>query len=686
MTIASLIVSVGADVSKLQTDVEKIHGTLDKVTKVAGVVGTALAGAFAVNQIISYGKQVIDFAGQLTDLSQKTGISTTGLQKLQLAFEQSGVSLDTVTRSVGELGARLVGDKGAQAMVEKLGLNLADLKRMSPEEQFMKVADAVGNIQNKGEQLYASKTLFGKGGMELLQGLDGHLKETTDHFEDMGLIMSEQTVKAADDFGDKLGLLGKQGLALIASVLGPFLPLLSALADNLMTVGQILSKILGPAIEWLMKQWMTLGAAMNRFIANVLDAAQKIPMLGEHLGIAAQGAEFFRNQADKLDAQLANLSNTTDTVTTTATRAAAPLIGLGDHIERVGRKAEFTTAELARMQAQTRLFDQSARAVELFYATVAQDMALQDAKAHIAELVEPIDDMEAAFARADQSIQSFYAVLGQDMVLQNVKVHVAEVDDSFGDLVRGINTGSGMIADGISGVQGVFDQFHNKARTVTSDLVGYFGGMAQATNGVLRVMQGDMRGWVDIVIGSFQQVMSFIDLLKKAWHGIAGLFQSEETKKVNSPRDSFFAQFGGFDGLANELTQSLIAQGVAESGNIASGLIKTLNDADTEAKFHSAEQSIADVFSAGGRQIQMMAAGGTGVVTRPTLFMAGEAGREEYAFSGANRRLDRSGGDDAGLRGMLARTQETLTRIDRSLREQGSIIGDAVKTAVVYAR
>jgi hypothetical protein len=39
----------------------------------------------------------------------------------------------------------------------------------------------------------------------------------------------------------------------------------------------------------------------------------------------------------------------------------------------------------------------------------------------------------------------------------------------------------------------------------------------------------------------------------------------------------------------------------------------------------------------GGSEAIPMAAGGFGTVTRPTLFLAGEAGREDFAFSGAGR-------------------------------------------------
>jgi hypothetical protein len=41
--------------------------------------------------------------------------------------------------------------------------------------------------------------------------------------------------------------------------------------------------------------------------------------------------------------------------------------------------------------------------------------------------------------------------------------------------------------------------------------------------------------------------------------------------------------------------------------------------------------------------LKPMAEGGRGIVTRPTLFLAGERGPEEYAFSGANRQFESAG-------------------------------------------
>src|SRR5437867_603412 len=88
-------------------------------------------------------------------------------------------SCSSVTSNIGKLSKNLIGnDKSAVGAMKKLGLNVQQLKTLAPDQMFLKVADAVGNIQNPTEKSFAAMTVFGKGGSELLQGLTGHLHET----------------------------------------------------------------------------------------------------------------------------------------------------------------------------------------------------------------------------------------------------------------------------------------------------------------------------------------------------------------------------------------------------------------------------------------------------------------------------------------------------------------------------
>jgi hypothetical protein len=316
----------------LQKATEQHPSLLNRITTALGPLGTAMAAAFSVTAVIAAGKKVIDFASHLTDLSQKTGISTTGLQKLDLAFEQNGISLDTVTTATTKLAKNLVdGDKSAVGALTKLGLSVGELKQMAPEDQFVKVADAVGRIQNPTEKAYAAMAIFGKGGAELLAGLDGHLKETTDKFEAMGLIIDEKTIKAADDFGDQLGLMGKQLLGIVATVVGPLLPALSGLGSVLMWLGQ---NVIGPVFTYSIKAALTViemfWAGLATLLAHLADLAQKIPIVGSHLGALTKASDWLKDSAALTTKHVDSLWRATDTVGQSAKKATPHLIGLGE--------------------------------------------------------------------------------------------------------------------------------------------------------------------------------------------------------------------------------------------------------------------------------------------------------------------------------------------------------------------
>jgi hypothetical protein len=612
-SIAKAVLSFSTDNTGLNTGIGQVKGQVSGLESSVQNLGATLAAAFTVTAVVTIGKQVLDFADELTNLSAKTGIGTTGLQKLQLAFQGSGVSLDTVTRSVGELGARLVGDKGAQAMVQKLGLNLEELKHMTPEEKFIKAADAVGKIQDKGEQLYASKTLFGKGGVEILQGLDGHLEETTKKFEDMGLIVDEQTVAAADNFGDQLGIVGKQLLAVAANAIGPMLPALTALASGFSVVANVLGQTVGFVVKGVTIAIVGLWEGIATLLGNLAEMAQKIPFVGQHLTGLAGAADWLRDSAAKSDAMITKLALGTTAVATTATAAKTPLLGLGDDIQKVGKKSEWTAAQLKEIGEQIAMFDKASRSVQMFYAAVGQDMVLQNVKVHVAEFQEPFKELQRTIPVTMQYLGNYMARWKETAV--SVSASAKDMADhstsAFGSLTDGLLGSLDNLWKGMSGGKGFAGLMHNLGDSIV--------------NGFGNILSGGLTSVINM------GVQMAVEGVKKIGSLIAGLFQSEETKKVNKPRDQFQLQFGstkdaGGANLINMLMDQFFNQGDADGEAHAHALFQQLQDADTEAKFKSAQQAIAEVLKAAGKDIQMFATGG--IVTRPTLGVFGEAGPE----------------------------------------------------------
>ena len=369
MATINAIYKIAADISSLERGVaqgvaamQKLEKSVaaqttiqEKLASTAGKLGAALAGAFTVAAITNATKQVIDFASHLTDLSQKTGISTSGLQKLQLAFEQSGISLDTVTAATTKLAKNLVdGDKSTVGALTKLGLSVGELKKMAPEQQFIAVADAIGRIQNPTEKAYAAMAVFGRGGAELLAGLDGQLQATTDKFAAMGVIIDQQTVKAADDFGDQLTVLQKVGMAFVAQVLGPLLPGLAQLAQWLMTVatGAI---DLGRSVEdWLIQAWMQAEIAYGKFLLRVAEGSQQIPLLGKYIGASADTVKSLRENVTTAELQLKLFSTRTAEVGDHTQKARPPVIGLGKDTEDAAARARKAAEAFKQLVAHIR--------------------------------------------------------------------------------------------------------------------------------------------------------------------------------------------------------------------------------------------------------------------------------------------------------------------------------------------
>jgi TP901 family phage tail tape measure protein len=155
----------------------------------------------------------------------------------------------------------------------------------------------------------------------------------------------------------------------------------------------------------------------------------------------------------------------------------------------------------------------------------------------------------------------------------------------------------------------------------TSTVLPKFGESSKGfMGGLMSSMEGIMSGGMTAIINVGLQLA--MEGLKK----LADLFKSEETKKVNKPRDDFQGQFGGFEGLSKALTDALVSLGEEDAGNKASDLIRAMNDADTEAKWKKAQDAIAAVFARAGRDVKKFATGG--IVMSPMVGMVGEAGAE----------------------------------------------------------
>lgn len=311
MAIARAILEIFTDNSGLDSGLAKGEKSILSFGGVATKIGGVLAGAFAVTEIVSAATEVVNFAGELTDLSAKTGLGTTALQQLKYAGGQVGVELETITGGINQMQKRLAGgDASAVGALKALGVGFDDIRAMAPEDQFKLLAAKVADVEDPAARVKLAMDLFGKSGAEMLPLLTDEFLGLTEKANTLGIVMDEETVASMDLLGDTVSDLMSVGSALIGKVLTPFIPLLTAMAQGAM----YLADILGDGLMWAIDKigeglkWLSLQAISG--LRSLLSMGQGItemfPSLAGAMGLT-----------DSLTAAMGYLDSAEKALTTT---------------------------------------------------------------------------------------------------------------------------------------------------------------------------------------------------------------------------------------------------------------------------------------------------------------------------------------------------------------------------------
>lgn len=250
-------------------------------------MGKVLAGAFAVTQIVSFGREVLNQADVLAKQSSALGVSAAELQGWQHAAQLSGSSAEEFTaaftkfsRNVAEAAESAKGP--AAEAFKTLGLSATDaagnLKR--PADLLDGVADSLAGMEDPAKRTQVVMDLFGKSGAKLLplfsEGSVGIAKLRAEVGE-LGASFDEAFLENAQEFNDnvdrlKLGLKG-----LFIQAIGPLLPELAS-----MTKGMVSAVKTG--ITWLKSTKLVQAVITGFTVRGVLALARAIPLVIAKMG------------------------------------------------------------------------------------------------------------------------------------------------------------------------------------------------------------------------------------------------------------------------------------------------------------------------------------------------------------------------------------------------------------------
>lgn len=248
------------------------------------LVAAAENGAAAIGHMLT---NLLDMSDQMTNTSQAFGIGVEALQKFNVAGAAVGVSGEQIAVGLRKLQVGLSsGNAEVQNAVKFLGLSTQQLKDMRPEDQLQTILEHLDKIPNAMDKTAASTALLGKTGV-LLAPLGGGLKEAMQRAEDLGIVMSKDTIKAADDLGDSVGLLGMTFDGLKNNFVSVIVE-----SEPLHVFVEGLTNILGELSVWVKKNEDDLRSFVD---AGVVFAAQA---LTESVKVVEAAAAGFKALAD----------------------------------------------------------------------------------------------------------------------------------------------------------------------------------------------------------------------------------------------------------------------------------------------------------------------------------------------------------------------------------------------------
>lgn len=199
----------------------------------AVVAASALVAKLAIN--------AIDYGSQIDDNAQKIGFSTEAYQFWSLVLERAGSNAEVLNMAIRNMTTftdnLAKGQGDALLALQELGIGYEEFMAMSPEEQFYTLVEALQGMDDQTKKASLAQQIFGdRVYQELLPLLNmeqGSLEDLHKEFEDLGLIMSDDTIKAMAAVGDKLDNL-KNTFKVVAATIGAYLlPEISLIIDGL---------------------------------------------------------------------------------------------------------------------------------------------------------------------------------------------------------------------------------------------------------------------------------------------------------------------------------------------------------------------------------------------------------------------------------------------------------------------
>ena len=147
-------------------------GTKGAAARMAGSMAGAIGGVFAVGFLASATRRIVQHADQIHKTAVRIGASTDTIQKFDFAATQSGATMTDVEKSfINTAKAMESAKQGLTTHIrafQAFGITMQMLNVMSPEQVFLKVAEAIEKAGGAMDNAKSLQDIMGRGGAAMI--------------------------------------------------------------------------------------------------------------------------------------------------------------------------------------------------------------------------------------------------------------------------------------------------------------------------------------------------------------------------------------------------------------------------------------------------------------------------------------------------------------------------------------
>lgn len=309
--IGALRVLIGADSAEMETGLKKAQASLDKFGSNVKAAGQAMAvslGLAFVGLAVAI-KGQINEADKLFKMSQKFGVPIEELSALKHAADLSGVSLESLGKSLGKLSRNMMEAAAnptgeAAKAFQALGISVrnADGSLKSNSAVMTEAAEKFSKMKDGAGKTALAIALFGRAGADLIPMLNlgkAGLQEMMKEAEELGIVIDQRTGAAAEAFNDNLTRMKKvfDGIVLkvTAEMLPAFLQFSQVMIDTAKSselLKQIADTIVS-ALKWMVSEVLRTIAGLRAFAAEITGLFNFVSIGAEAMAKIIKGAFSF---------------------------------------------------------------------------------------------------------------------------------------------------------------------------------------------------------------------------------------------------------------------------------------------------------------------------------------------------------------------------------------------------------